>query len=73
MVFMSVKETIAANMKAKKQKPIDSKKFRTNFYSQLTSTVKNDQTDECHSIKNSRPAKSLADVRRAMGEGEDFH
>ena len=39
----------------------------------LTSTVKNDQTDECHSIKNRRPAKSLADVRRAMGEGEDFH
>ena len=60
-------------MKAKKQKPIDNKKFRTNRSTPLTSTVKNDQTDECHSIKNSRLAKSLADVRRAMGEGKDFH
>ena len=72
MVFMSVKEIIAANMKAKKQKPIDITNFGPTS-TPLTSTVKNDQTDECHSIKNSRPAKSLADVRRATGEGEDFH
>lgn len=30
-------------MKAKKQKPIDNKKFRTNRSTPLTSTVKNDQ------------------------------
>lgn len=38
----------------------------------LTSAVKNDQTDECHSLKNSRPAKSLAWCKASYGGGGRF-
>lgn len=59
MVFMSVKEIIAANMRAKKHCLSTVRNFGPTS-TPLTSAVKNDQTDECHSLKNSRPAKSLA-------------